>query len=118
MRFKLLTLAFLFIAIGLFGCKYHIESELFPEVCEEITSPTYTEHIEEIITRSCATPACHSPGGDGPGEFTSFENLHPALEDGSFDLRVLQDRDMPPSIPLSACELELIGKWIQQGGVQ
>lgn len=118
MRIKLLPLAILFGALGLSSCKYHVESELFPEGCEEIASPTYTEHVEAIITRSCATPACHGAGGEGPGEFTSFDNLHPALEDGSFEQQVLQDRTMPPSIPLSDCELELINTWIQQGGVQ
>ena len=118
MRFKLLPMALILGALGLTGCNYHVESELFPEGCEEIANPTYTEHIEAIITRTCATPECHVPGGEGAGEFTSFQNLHPTLEDGSFEEQVLQDRNMPPNIPLTDCELELINKWIQQGGVQ
>lgn len=118
MSFKLVILTFTLGVLSLSSCKYHVESELFPEGCEVIDAPIYTDHIESIISRSCSTPDCHSPNGGGTGDFTSFENLQFSINDGSFQQEVLQDREMPPNEPLSECELELINKWIQQGAVQ
>jgi hypothetical protein len=104
--------------ICLHSCYYDVESELYPGGCEVPTQLTYTEHIKPIIDASCAISGCHVSGGDGPGNYTTYAGLQSSLDDGSFNQRVLVDRDMPPNGSLTDCQIQFINQWIQNGAAE
>lgn len=110
---NLFPLVFGVISMALLSsCEYRVESELFTPTCETPPNPTYNMEVKTVIDNSCATPACHAPTGDGPGDFTNFSGLEPFTTTGGLEQRVLIDLDMPPSGSLDPCDLELIEKWI------
>ncbi|MEO0404585.1 MAG: hypothetical protein AAF193_06915 [Bacteroidota bacterium] len=97
------------------ACQYNVASEQEPEGCEIPEVPTYSADIKQIIDTRCATPICHTPAGDAPGDFTNYEGMESYLNSGFFATRVLEDMDMPPSSSLGDCDLEKIETWINQG---
>lgn len=88
---------------------------------------SYTLNIKPIIDRGCALGGCHVTGGDGPGVYTTYENIIPFIEDGSFKRTTLDQKDdpligMPPKWSnngapkeLTEIELELITCWLENG---
>jgi hypothetical protein len=76
---------------------------------------TYNEHIEPIIRGQCAISGCHVAGGTGNGIFESYEGVKDKVNDGSLLRRTVVDRDMPPSGPLSDCQIKQIQAWIAEG---
>ena len=103
------------LAFALSGCYYDIEEELYPAPCFVPEEVNYDIHIEPIVQANCATSGCHAAGGNGPGNFTSFDGLLPYLEDGSFENEVIELRTMPPNGELAPCETQLINAWLQAG---
>ena len=95
-------------------------------MCLDIDA-SYSSNIKPIIDRGCALGGCHVNGGDGPGIYTSYENIVPFIEDGSFRRTTIDQRDdpllgMPPEWShngapksLADTELELITCWLQNG---
>jgi hypothetical protein len=96
------------------GCYYDVEEELYPPSCDTSVT-TFSATIEPIIQARCATPGCHVPGGTGPGDFTSYSGMQPALQDGSFESQVLVNKVMPPTGALSSCDLNQIQRWVNNG---
>lgn len=97
------------------GCYYDTEEELYPSRFCERTGITYAQHIAPIIQARCAIPGCHVSGGTGPGAFTSYSAVKAAVDQGSFRSVVLDSRAMPPGSPLTACQLDQIGIWLDAG---
>ena len=63
-----IRMAALLLATATFrGCYYDSEEVLYPASFCDLTNVTWTNNIEPIIATECAIPACHVPGGDGPG---------------------------------------------------
>ena len=63
---------------------------------------TYDGVVKEIIDNSCAYAGCHSPGGIGVGNYTTYDGLLPVLDNGLFESRVVAQKDdaalgMPPN---------------------
>lgn len=87
--------------------------------------PTYAQDIRPIIENSCSYSGCHLDGGNG--NYQSFAGLRPHLEDGSFRIRVISEREdgirgmppdyAPPDRPkdLTPAELDLIDCWLSAG---
>lgn len=76
----------------------------------------YEFNIKEIVDLSCATPGCHVQGGDGPGIYTTYEQLITFLEDGSFE-QTIRDGSMPPqgSPQVSDEDMSRLLCWLQEG---
>jgi hypothetical protein len=97
------------------------ETELPPvPFCDTVTDITFTGKIGEIIKAGCALPGCHIAGTGIPGNFPDYAETAGKVEDGSFALRVLELKDMPPSwsagpVSLNDCELSKIRAWINAG---
>lgn len=97
-------------------------------VCDTI-KVTYENGIKDIIDQSCAYSGCHSPGGIGTGNYTSYNGLLPILNNGLFEERVITLRNdpaigMPPNASvypesqkddLTEEELLLIQCWLLAG---
>ena len=102
---------FLFTLVIVWACNY---DEIVPETpeCSEVF--TYEDHTREIISVSCATAGCHVVGGDGPGYYTTFNNISPWLNSDFFE-KVIRDNSMPPlgSPELTPDERETLLCWIE-----
>ena len=87
------------------------------EVCTE--DITYQSNAREILDRTCAYSGCHD-GFNAPGDYRSYDNMAPFLNETKFERRVLGRRDMPPNYSsgptaLTAEELTIIRCWAQGG---
>ena len=76
----------------------------------EINSPSFNECVKPIFDDNCVS--CHSVIGGNLLHLTTFEEI------SSFDSSVLLDRintDMPTTGIMSAAEISIIEKWINDG---
>ena len=96
--------------LALIGCNY---DSIVPDVPVCAETITYETHTKEIINLSCATVACHAPGGDGTGDYTSYNSMRSWLNDEFFK-KVLDEGAMPPagSPALSEEDKEILRCWI------
>jgi hypothetical protein len=100
----------------LMGCYYDVASELYPdENCNTPAVVDYATNVKALIDSRCATSGCHVAGGSGPGDFSVEATTLAAGQDGSIEARSIVQKDMPPSQPLSNCEIALLEAWIAQG---
>ncbi|MFK7807611.1 MAG: hypothetical protein AB8F74_07435 [Saprospiraceae bacterium] len=82
---------------------------------------TYDVEIKPIIDNSCAYSGCHV-SGFGSGDFTNYASLEGLLTAGTFENRVIIERNMPPSYApddkpkmLTDEELDLMKCWMEGG---
>ena len=90
----------------------------------------YNGDIKDIIDATCAYSGCHDgAGGIGPGDYTSYAGLATDLQSGSFENRVINQKDdpiigMPPDTDvypqsqisdLTEEQLAKITCWLQAG---
>ncbi len=111
---RICTSGFLFILVTT-SCVFNSEEELYgpkPEPPEEVS---YSAHVEPIINMSCATTACHTQGGFANGNFDNYDGVKAKVDNGSFNQRVLVNKDMPPEGSLSDEELALLKAWLDDG---
>jgi hypothetical protein len=99
------------------GCYYDKEEDLYPARYCDLTDATYTNRIQPLVQANCAISGCHVADGDGPGDFTQFDELKAYADNGELRTRVLDDQDMPPSGPLSSCDREIIRLWLEAGAL-
>lgn len=99
------------------------------EACDTLMNITYNGLVKTIIDESCAYVGCHNgvTGSIGPGDYTSYSGLNPYLVDGSFEDRVIFQKEdtvlgMPPDVynetqkaDLTQEELDIIQCWINAG---
>lgn len=107
------------LAVGLSGCYYDNEEELYQYYYEEnacdTTAVSFSEDIFPIIQGNCATTGCHVAGGSAPGIFSNYAGVMDKVNNGSFENRVLVQRDMPPNGSLTDCQINLIQAWLNAG---
>lgn len=107
---------FLVLVVLFSGCYYDVESELYGTVtCEVPDIVSFSTDVQPIILTNCAISGCHVAGGVGPGEYQDYTGLKVAVDAGTFEQRVIVQRDMPPTGALPDCDLLLLEKWIAQG---
>ena len=75
---------------------------------------SYSIHVTPIISNHCAITSCHVAGFP-PGDFTTYEGVHAQIENGFFQLKVLEQKSMPPFDSLNEGELETLQCWVDQG---
>ena len=112
---KICTL--ILISFSFTACYFDNEEELYGPVTCDVTNVTYSTDIVPIINTTCATSGCHVAGGSGPGDFTTYAGLKAKVDNGSFVNRVLVQKNMPPSGPLSDCNEAKLQKWIDDGAL-
>jgi hypothetical protein len=104
------------IAVLSVGCYYDTEEKLYPGLAPcELADVTWSETIRPIIQTRCAISGCHVQGGNGPGDYSQFTNVKAAADQGFIRIVVIDNRSMPPGIPLNDCQLEQIGIWLDAG---
>lgn len=76
---------------------------------------SFAADIMPILSNGCAVVGCHVQGGSGVGLFENYNQVKAKVDDGSFEQRVIVQMDMPPSGPLSDCQIDFITEWLSQG---
>ncbi|MEX0684388.1 MAG: hypothetical protein WD267_12015 [Balneolales bacterium] len=86
------------------------EEECVPEFPDE--NVTYNNYVANVVSNNCTS--CHRTGGEGPGDFTSYDGLVPYASHSSFEFRVLSDNaDMPQdNPPLPKSTRDSLSIWI------
>lgn len=103
------------------SCYYDNEEELYPtdpnnpNLCAT-DSLTYDGDVASIINAKCAIPACH--GGSQSPALSNFTEVSNNLD--RIRVRALEAETMPPpsSTPLTDCEKQKLGAWINSGAPQ
>jgi len=116
-----------FIVIGLLRCNTD-KTPIIDNTSEcDILTASYDLNVKAIIDNTCALSGCHVNGGEGPGVYTSYDNLIPFIEDGSIALTVIERKDdpvigMPPDWSTNGApkdlteeQLDLIQCWVDAG---
>ncbi len=114
MRATLPLLVFMLL-VATEGCYYDNQERLYPNSFCDTTAVTYATKVLPIVQGSCAVPGCHVPGGNGPGDFTSYTGVKAKVDNGTFRTVTIVNKSMPPSGPLSACELRQLETWLNAG---
>lgn len=96
------------------SCEYDKEDELYPTLACDTVNVTYSKNIEEIISNSCATSACHV-AGTGRHIYNSYTDIKSDVDNGTVLDKVITKKTMPPGATLSECEYKLIDEWLKQG---
>ena len=104
-----------FAMLLLTSCYYDKEELLYVDDTCDATGVSFEAEIMPILSSSCATVGCHVQGGGGIGLFENYNQVLAKVNDGSFERRVTVQLDMPPSSPLSDCQLEHITQWLSEG---
>ena len=112
---QIVGLAFL-AGFFLSSCYYDNEEELYPTETCDLTEITFNQDIKPIIENNCALSGCHVPG-TGRVDYTRFQGLQIAVNDGRIKQRAVVQRSMPPGGPLNGCEIKKIEKWLANGAL-
>jgi len=106
---------FLIFVIG--GCYYDKEDLLYGKNTCDTAAVSFSADIKPIIDGSCATIGCHVQGGTGIGLLENYRQIKAKIDDGTFENRVITQLDMPPSAPLSDCQIMHIKQWVAEGAL-
>lgn len=105
--------------IFLSSCYYDNEEELYPfgnSNCDTLSVITYSNSIQAIANTNCAISGCHTGVNPTGGiKLETYQQLKSIADNGKLGSRTLVEKDMPPSGPLSNCDLEAIQVWINTG---
>jgi hypothetical protein len=102
----------LFIAL-LFSMACNYDSIVLEEPeCSDVV--TYENGVKDIINLTCATAGCHLSGGDGTGDYSTYQKMQVWLTDEFFE-KVILDGSMPPAgnPGLTDDERETLQCWIE-----
>jgi hypothetical protein len=97
------------------GCYYDVADELYPESAPcDTTVKGFAAKISPIMTNNCAIPGCHVPGVQTP-DLTDYSNI--AANSATIKQRAVIIKDMPPTGPLSSCDIHALEQWIDNGSL-
>lgn len=113
---------FTFIALLATSCYYDNAEELYGnqnQVCD-VSAVTYSQDVNAIIVQNCAYSGCHlNPDAQAGLDFST----HATVQANSAAIKDRINRPagtvgaMPTSGPMSACNIEKVTTWIDQGAL-
>lgn len=119
MKTPLVSALFLGSLLFLGACAKDVgpDPALVPKTVNVCDSVTFSKTIKPIIDANCATSGCHTPGGSGPGDFTTFPDISLKVQNGSFKARVIDGVPgfMPATGRLPQPEIDKITCWLNAG---
>ena len=114
-RIKSILLAVAFISATLLAsCYYDNAEELYGANTCDVSNVDYMTVIKPIITSNCATSGCHVPG-TGRKDLTTDQGIADIVNDGRLNSMVIVQRTMPPSQPISTCNIASLRQWLNTG---
>lgn len=96
------------------SCYYDNVEELYGGDTCDVSNVDYKTIIKPIIMTNCATAGCHV-AGTGRKDLTTDQGIADIVNDGRLNRLVLVERSMPPSQPLSTCEIASLRQWLNTG---
>ncbi|MDO9184439.1 MAG: hypothetical protein Q7W13_00390 [Bacteroidia bacterium] len=111
MRWVKIFLSVLILAILIESCKKKEKEEVID--CSGV-SPSYNSDIKPIINANCLSSGCHN-GGSSNGDYTSYSGLKAVASSGTLESRVVTNKTMPATSPLSLEDRKKIKCWINSG---
>lgn len=114
---SLLFIGAIFFMVFINSCYYDNEEELYPNFVCDTSAATFMAVIDPIIKSNCALSGCHVPGGSGNGDYTNYAGIKAAVDNGKIQERAINLRNMPPSGPLSNCDILKLQTWINNGAL-
>lgn len=96
------------------SCYYDNVEELYGTNNCDVSNTDYQTIIKPIITSNCATSGCHVPG-TGRKDLTTDQGIADIVNDGRLNSMVIVQRTMPPSQPLSTCNIATLRQWLNTG---
>lgn len=104
--------------VFLSSCYYDNYESLYPDadLACDTTSVTFTPVVSDLVSNSCATTGCHV-SETGRVSLTNYDEIKASVDNGTFQQRALINQDMPPSGPLSSCDIKQMNTWINQGAL-
>lgn len=111
--FKILGMLFVSLLLG--SCYYDKEEILYAIAKCDTSNVSFAKDILPILSNRCATVGCHVQGGSGTGLYENYNQVKASVDAGKFKDRVLVRKDMPPSSPLTDCQVQHMEKWIANG---
>ncbi|SHN03092.1 hypothetical protein [Chitinophaga sp. CF418] len=97
------------------GCYYDNEEQLYPSNttdCSKV-SGTFT-NVKSLVAGKCATAGCHNAAGAaGNTILETYDQIRSSAS--RINQRVIIEKTMPPTAPLSAAEIALLKCWISSG---
>ncbi len=108
-------------ALLLLGCRHDAADSAEPELMCDTLNVSYSGDIRSIMQLRCATPACHVPGGNGTGDFTTWVGLRTQVTNGKLIPainRTVGAIPMPPDgSRIPACDILVIQAWVNGGAL-
>ena len=83
---------------------------------EDCSTVTYSQVIKPLFDRTCGGSDCHGNGAPY-GAITNYSNTKRYADNGDLKKEVLDTRDMPIGITLTAAELGQVQCWLDGGAV-
>ena len=99
-------LILLFALLVVVSCKHQDEEREPSGPCGIVGSVDYVTQVKPIITAKCV--GCHT-------EYKFYDKLNEACNNGTFQKRVLIQRDMPPMGGLDTCHYVVLKRWFRDG---
>jgi hypothetical protein len=89
--------------------------DLYPNSANcDVSNLDYQTVIKPIFDNRCATSGCHVPG-TGRKDLSTDQGIQDIANDGRLEEYAIIRKDMPPSQPLSTCEIAYLKAWLNSG---
>lgn len=100
------------------GCYYDKEELLYPGSTQAVDCSTiaakYSDNVSPLIISKCATATCHDPATASGGlVLQNYAQVKDVLN--RIQSRVIVEKTMPPTGPLSPAEINILKCWIESG---
>ena len=104
------------VLLGLSSCYYDVEDELYiVRNCDLPAVVTFADDVNPIIQQSCAIVGCHISSNPDRVSLETYDNIKATIDNNGFQTRTFDNLSMPPAGPLSACHIDILKKWIEDG---
>ena len=103
------------VLVGLFGCTYEVAGP-----CDTGMNVSYAGEILPLLGDHCSVPGCHVGAFPSAGlDLSSDSAVAESANDGKLLERLqlpgVDPKSMPPSGPLTECDVLLFETWVNEG---
>ena len=104
------------------SCYYDNAEELYQEYQQtcDVSAVTYSQDVSKIIAQNCAYSGCHlNPGAAANLDLSTYSDVaaNKAAIKTNINLPAGSALAMPPSGPMSSCNIQLVTAWIDNGAL-
>jgi uncharacterized membrane protein len=105
------------VIVSMQGCYYDKEELLYPGSNRPVdcttVQATFSANVAPLVSSKCAVSGCHDATASGGLIFQNYGQINAAND--RINIRVIMEKTMPPTGPLSPSEINILKCWIQSG---